>query len=248
MFNKTGKYITPVILAGGLGTRLRSVVGNCPKVMAPVNGRPFLTILFDQLLEAGFKEVILCTSYRADFLKETLGFSYNKLKIRYSYEQKPLGTGGALRNALHTVNTESILLMNGDSYINIDISFFINWYLENGHKAALVLTKVLDATRYGTVKINFKGQVISFEEKNQNAKQGFINAGVYIFDKSLLLSIPCGQAFSLEREFLQTLTKRLYGFQCQGAFIDIGTPDSYSKAQSFFGSDKIVNSPHSGIE
>ncbi|MBT6229204.1 MAG: NTP transferase domain-containing protein, partial [Candidatus Scalindua sp.] len=143
--------ITAVILAGGLGKRLRGVVSDRPKVLAEVNGRPFLTYLLDQLAEAGINSVILCTGYMADSISKEIGNLYNGVKITYSRENKPLGTGGALRLAVSNLNLKYVLVMNGDSYIGIDFKDFIEWHVKRGCSASIVLVTADDAGRYGSV-------------------------------------------------------------------------------------------------
>jgi NDP-sugar pyrophosphorylase family protein len=227
--------ITALILAGGLGTRLSSVVSDRPKVLASVNGQPFLSYLLDQLVSAGFREVILCTGYKGEMIRETFGDSYRDLTIRYSREPKPLGTGGALRYALPMIEEETVLVMNGDSYVDADLSAYLKWYFKNETEAALLLTKVADASRYGKVEVDIKNCVISFEEKKEDADAGYINAGVYILKKHLLERIPSARPFSLEREFFPSLIgKGLFGYLCETELLDIGTPESYAKAERFF--------------
>ena len=143
--------ITVVILAGGLGTRLRSIVSNRPKVLAEVLGRPFLTYLFDQLDHAGAREVVLCTGYMAGSVREEMGNSYRSLRIKHSMEDVPLGTGGALRLALPMIKSDTVMVMNGDSYANVDLKTFFAWFLRKNVVAALLLAKAFDISRYGRV-------------------------------------------------------------------------------------------------
>ena len=228
--------ITPVILAGGLGTRLRPTVGDVPKVLAPVNGRPFLSYLLDQLIAAGFSNVILCTGYKANMVEESFGENYKTLHIRYSQEREALGTGGALRYALPMVKNEIVLVMNGDSYIDADFPDFFDWYSKEEHDAAILLTKVNDTSRYGRVKIGEDGKIVGFYEKEEKPGTGWINVGVYLIRAtSLFHLIPFGVGFSLERETIPTLIdESLYGYRCKGKFIDIGTPESYAQSETFF--------------
>ncbi len=227
--------ITAVILAGGFGTRLQPVVSDKPKVLADVSGKPFLSYLLEQLLPAGIRKAVICTGYRAEQIQDCFGAAYDSLGIVYSREDEPLGTGGALRLALPKLSSETILVMNGDSYIDADISAYIDWFSEKKLQAALLLSWAEDTSRYGSVIINDDKTIASFEEKSENASQGWINAGVYLLRKSLIASMPAGKDYSLEREFFPKLTaKGLYGFCVGGRFIDIGTPESYAAAQEFF--------------
>ena len=227
--------VTALILAGGLGTRLSSVISDQPKVLAPVNGQPFLSYLLEQLVDTGFKNVVLCTGYKGEMIRGTFGDRYKDLTIRYSREPEPLGTGGALRYALAMIEEETVLAMNGDSYIDMDMSAYLEWYFKNEIEAALLLTKVADASRYGRVDVNIKGCIIRFDEKKENAGSGYINSGVYIFKKYLLERIPFARHFSLEREFFPSLIgKSLFGYPCESEILDIGTPESYARAERFF--------------
>lgn len=230
-----GRHITPIILAGGLGTRLSSVVTDRPKVLAPVNGRPFLYYILEKLMYEGFDEVILCTGYKGDLIKGTVGSRFEELKIVYSQELEPLGTGGALLHAGTLIKTGILLAMNGDSYIADRFSGFIDWFFKKGHSAAILVTSVNDANRYGLIKLDKDGRVIGFAEKQAQALPGLINAGVYLLEKSLISSIPPGRKYSLEREFFPSLIgKGLYGYSSSEAFIDIGIPESYAGASAFF--------------
>ncbi|MDP3027973.1 MAG: nucleotidyltransferase family protein [Deltaproteobacteria bacterium] len=230
-----------MILAGGLGIRLRSVFSDRPKVLAEILGRPFLTYLLEQLLRAGAREVILCTGYMADRLQEVYGDTYKSLRLLYSQEDGPLDTGGALRLALPLLKSDPVLVMNGDSYIHVDLNSYVEWFLRMDRMASLLLTRVSDTGRYGIVKVEKDESILAFEEKGIARGSGWINAGVYLVKKSLLGSIPQGKAFSLEREFFPSLVgKGLFGYQCKGKFIDIGTPESYRTAENFFSDRKMV--------
>ena len=146
-----------------------------------------------------------------------------------------MGTGGALRLALPYLLSDPIIVMNGDSFINVDINDYMAWFLKTNCRASILLTKVSDISRYGRVITDSNGQVVTFEEKGGNGNEGWINAGVYIMQKSLIESIPPGKYFSLERQFFPKLVKcGLYGFRFNGDFIDIGTPETYATAEDFF--------------
>ncbi len=229
------KTVTALILAGGLGSRLRTIAADHPKVLAPVAGRPFLTYLLDQLIATGFRHVVLCTGYKGKQVKKTFGNNYNNLAIQYSQEPEPLGTGGALRFALPMIHTKSVLVFNGDSYVKSKLQEFLVWYFEKKPLAALLLARLSDTRRYGQVEFDTNVRVISFEEKGARLGLGWINAGVYLFNRSLIESIPDGKPISLELDIFPSLiAKGLYGFRCEDAFIDIGTPESYAEAEVFF--------------
>lgn len=233
--NPDTSEITGVILAGGKGSRLSSVVSDRPKVLAEIHGRPFLAFLLDQLVSAGIRDVVLCTGYRADAIHKEIGETYKSLKIVHSPEQTPLGTAGAVRNALQYLHSDTLILMNGDSFIDVDLNGYFEWFFGRSRSAAMLLTNVPDEKRYGKVKIAEDDSVLSFEEKGDTAGEGLINAGIYIFKKDLITSIPPDIFYSLEWDFLPKLVgSSFYGYRCKGKFIDIGTPESYLCADEFF--------------
>lgn len=224
-----------VILAGGLGTRLRSVVADRPKVMAEIAGRPFLTFLLDQLLSVAIERVVLCTGYKAELVSSVLGQSYRGLTLDYSEETEPLGTGGALRLALPRLSAETVLVMNGDSYCAADLNRFRATHSARGATASLLLTEVPDTSRFGRVEYLPDGQVTAFSEKGQVTGRGWINAGIYLLRRELLATVETGRAVSLEREvFPRWITEqRLFADPLGTRFLDIGTPESYAAAETF---------------
>ena len=227
--------ITAVILAGGKGTRLRPVVSDKPKVMAEISGKPFLTYLLDQLASADLRKAVVCCGYMAEQIKDYFGPSYKTLSLVYSIENCPLGTGGAVRLAIPHISSDIALVANGDSFIEVDIKEYVKWFRTQSSPVSLVLTEVPDASRYGKVRINEQNIIESFEEKCHTPEEGFINAGVYLMTKELIVSIPEGRFYSLENElFPQLAGMSLAGFRCRGRFIDIGTPRSYERAKVFF--------------
>jgi len=231
------EHLTAVILAGGLGTRLRTAVADCPKVLAEVGGKPFLAYLFDQLIACGLNHVVLCTGYLGEQVESTFGQRYNSLEIVYSREPKPLGTGGALKYALPLYRSNPILAMNGDSCCMADFKLFYEWYqAHNISTGAILLTNVDNSQRYGQVDFNhLDGRISEFNEKGLHRGAGWINAGVYLLDQALLASIPNNRAVSIEKAvFPSWLSKGLYGFQSDGSFIDIGIPETYFSATTFF--------------
>ena len=227
--------ITAAILSGGLGTRLRSVLPDSPKVLAEIEKRPFLTFLLDQLDSAGLRNVVLCTGYKGEEIREQLADEFGSLRLTYSQEDAPLGTGGALRLALPYLSSDPVLVMNGDSYVNVNFKAFFDWFFRKDLPAALILIRVPDMNRYGRVILGKDNRVQSFEEKRGKPNSGWVNAGIYLLRKALLEKIPLGQPYSLERDFFPLLVEQgLYGYPCQGEFLDIGTPASYAEAGLFF--------------
>lgn len=224
------------ILAGGFGTRLRSVVSDRPKIMADVNGRPFLSYLIDQLRGIGVREVTLCLGYMAECVQDYFGPSYGDVELHYSIEREPAGTGGALALAEPLLNAESIMVMNGDSYVDTDLSAFTQWYSRKQHEAGILCIEVEDTSRYGSIEFGKDDEITAFREKEGSKGPGWINAGIYLIATRLITSLPTGVKYSLERDFFPSLVGGgLFGFRGEGRFIDIGTPESYSMATEFFG-------------
>ncbi|MHB1011362.1 MAG: nucleotidyltransferase family protein [Desulfobacteria bacterium] len=227
--------ITGAILAGGLGTRLRSEVSDRPKVLAQVCGRPFLFHLLDWLGDAGVRDVVLCIGYRGEQVRETVGDLYGRMRVRYSEEVEPMGTGGALRNALPHLSSGTVLVANGDSFPRVDLSSFLDWHVQRRSQASLVLARVRDASRFGRVDTDDTGRVLRFAEKDGRPETGWINAGVYLFSRERIESVSEGRTFSLEKEiFPGWIGQGIYAMKTDGGFIDIGTPESYREARAFF--------------
>jgi len=229
------KDITAVILAGGLGTRLRSVVSDRPKVLADIKGRPFMTYLLDQVVSAGIRSVVLCTGHQGDQVKASLGHSYRTLELIYSQETSPLDTGGALRQALPLIQSDPVLVLNGDSFFDLNLPGFIQWHEAREARATLALVHMTETKRYGRVDLGADGEVVRFNEKGAEGGAGFINAGIYLLARSIIQSIPKEGPISLERDlFPAWIGHGLYGYQGEGRFLDIGTPESYAVAEKFF--------------
>jgi len=233
------RNVTAVVLAGGLGTRLRSVLADCPKILAPVNGKPFLAYLLEHLANQGLRDVVLCVGYRNEQVQAAFGRSYAGLRIAYSCENAPLGTAGALRLALPMLKSDPVLVLNGDSFCRPDLPSFFRWRQAHGAAAALLLTRVPDTRRYGRVQVDDAGLIRAFEEKGEHDGPGWINAGVYLLSRPLLAEIPERTAVSLEREsFPAWLGRGLYGCPSESPFLDIGTPSSYAAAEEFLAAER----------
>lgn len=229
--------ITAVILAGGFGTRLRSAVSDRPKVLAEVGGRPFIEYLLDQLVLEGVRSAVLCTGYLGDQVQDRLGTNYQTMALRYSREPQPLGTGGALRLALPMLDTDPVLVMNGDSYCDTRLETFANWHASIGPPATILLAETDDTRRYGRIHVDDEGCVLRFSEKTSDVGPGLVNAGIYLLSGALIGSIMLGRAASLEHEiFPERIGRGLRGFRSQGRLWDIGVPESYARADAEFGS------------
>jgi D-glycero-alpha-D-manno-heptose 1-phosphate guanylyltransferase len=225
--------ITAAILAGGKGTRLRGAVSDRPKVLAEVAGRPFITYLLDQLADAGVREVVLCTGYMAEMLPAALG-EYRGVRLTYSAEESPLDTGGAILLARAHLKSDPYLVLNGDSYCATDLAAFHASHLASGLNASIVLAEVPDVSRFGRVLLDVQDRITRFDEKGAATGRGWINAGVYLFQQDFLKQIPPGRV-SLEHTIFPASTGRMHGYRNPtGAFIDIGTEESYSAAAAFF--------------
>ena len=226
--------LTVAVLAGGLGTRLRSVVADRPKVLAEIHGRPFLGYLLDQLAAAGCRCLILCTGYLGEQISRVFGNSYGPLEIRYSQEQEPRGTGGALKLAVESFNSDPVLVMNGDSYCGIDLKAFWNWHCQQPATASIALTRVIRNKRYGSVKLDSGDRIVEFSEKKTGG-EGWINAGIYFLSQEVLQSIPQTGSISLERDiFPHWVGRGLYGYRGAAPFLDIGIPEDFAAAENFF--------------
>lgn len=227
--------VTAIILAGGMGTRLKSVVADRNKVLAQVNGRPFLICLFDQVLAAGIRNAVLCTGYKSQQVQEELGAQYQDLQIAYSPEEQPLGTGGALAQAARKCSSSRLIAMNGDSYCDVRLDELWQWHTKTGAVATIQLAQVPDVSRFGSVALDSESRIIRFDEKGGASHAGSINAGIYCMSRELFESIPADRAISMEREVFPSLIGHgLFGRGGGSRFLDIGTPDSYAAATSFF--------------
>lgn len=237
MINKGAaeEKLTAFVLAGGAGTRLRPAVSDRPKVLAEVDGRPFLSYQLDYLSRGGVTSVVLCTGIMADQIEDAIGLSYGDMTVRYSREDHPLGTGGALRRALPLADTDPVLVVNGDSLLNVDLRKFRTWAAHRSAAAALMLARVGDISQFGAVDVDDYGFINGFREKGSNSsEEGWINAGIYLLTRAVIATIPEGVPVSIEKEVFPVLAgKGLLGYKTSGSFIDIGTPESYQRAAEF---------------
>lgn len=219
-----------LILAGGIGSRLRSVVADVPKPLADIQGRPFIEHLISFFGKQDFKDFVILAGYRGKMLRERLGNGRHlDSKIEVLIEPEPLGTGGAVRDALWTIDDKEFLLINGDSII---IANYAKWMESVRKPVSIAMLQVPDVSRYGAIQTNEHHVITSFAEKTTQERPGWINAGVYYFTREILRSIGPGK-ISLESDVFPKLVEqgRLSGFPLNGRFIDIGTPDSYELAK-----------------
>ncbi len=226
-----------VILAGGFGTRIQPVLGDTPKLLAPIAGRPFIEYMFDWLKGYGARRVTLSLGHRAEAIKGHVAQRpKDRLEIRSVTESEPLGTGGAVRFALAGLDADTVMVMNGDSYVHADLGAFHADFSASGADVGLVLTEVEDIRRFGSVILNQDNSIEAFMEKDPGRSgRGLINAGIYMFRRAFLEGFPDQKTFSMEADVLANLEpSQRRGFAGRYPFIDFGIPESYEEAQHFF--------------
>lgn len=227
---------TAMILAGGFGTRLQPVLADRQKVAAEVAGIPFIAYLLRQLEKAGVQKVILCAGYRAQSLKTAVQGLFPRMDLKFSIEEQPLGTGGALRFALKACMENEFLVMNGDSFFDLDLNAFLAFSELASEPVVISLRRMENVARYGMVRLLPSGKIARFEEKGAFQGAGWINAGIYRIRRGVLEQIPEQTVCSLEREIFPRLAENgeLVGCPAEGMFVDIGTPESFLEAQKLF--------------
>ncbi len=223
-----------IVLAGGLGTRLRDVVVDLPKPLAPVAGRPFLAYLLDQLAREGMRRVILATGHMAEKIEQAIGDNWQGMDIVYSRETEPLGTGGAIRLAAQRLQGDCAYLTNGDTFVRANLGELEERTRACGLSMGMVLASVPDVARYGAVETN-AGHVVAFREKGSSGA-GYINAGTYFLAREAIAGLPKEKSYSFETEVLrpEAMAGRVAAFGESSHFIDIGVPDDYQRAQQMF--------------
>ncbi len=228
--------ISVVILCGGLGKRLKSVTKNKPKPMVNIGEKPFLDIIIDYMAGFGFRRFILGIGYRAEvFKKYYRSFPAKDLEIKFCEEKTPLGTGGAVKKAKSLIKSNLFLVLNGDSFCEFDPLDFLRFHKNKKAIVSMLLRKVSSGADYGKVKLDKASRVIDFNEKDSQAKNCLVSAGVYAFDKKVFSFMPRQEKFSLEQDFFPKLSgTNCFGYTKSGFFIDIGTPRRYLKANKYF--------------
>lgn len=220
-----------IVLAGGFGRRLRQLVPDLPKPMAPVAGRPFLEILLTSLARKDFRRVVLSLGYMADKVIAHFGDHFAGMALAHEVEQTPLGTGGAVRQALTRCRTDHVFVFNGDTYLDLEVAE-VEAHWRTHHEPIIIARKVPDTARYGCLD-TANGRVVGFREKGA-AGPGLINAGCYVLPADILEGFASSHAFSLETDFLtkKVGSRRFDFYVTNGHFIDIGVPDDYVRAQT----------------
>jgi NDP-sugar pyrophosphorylase family protein len=227
--------IDVAVLAGGLGTRLRSVLGETPKILAPVSGSPFLDHLLSWLAGFGARRVILCLGYRSQpVLDHIASHPFPGIDIATSIEPEPLGTAGALRLAVPHFRSDPVLVMNGDTFVDADLTAFATAHRQHRATASILCANVPSTARYGRLDIDDAGSIRGFHEKDPtDTRPGLINAGLYLFSQPWLQTFAHGTGGSLERDVFAAAPAGAFQAIPAGdvTFIDIGTPESFAEAE-----------------
>jgi D-glycero-alpha-D-manno-heptose 1-phosphate guanylyltransferase len=239
--------VDAVIVCGGFGTRLRTVVADRPKVLALISNRPFLDILLERLAGIGFSRFVLCTGYLheqiASHVASSCASGAYPYAVDFSVEREPLGTGGALLNARNSISSDSFFVFNGDTFCDVDCAAFFRFHQEKKSLCSLALSSTLDARDYGGVVIDEDSRIQGFFEKNTE-HSGLVSAGAYIMNKGVFdRMVELRQAsFSLERDFFPTLiSSSFFGYSAPISFLDIGVPERYQKAQDMFPESPLLS-------
>ncbi len=232
-----------IILAGGLGTRLRDEVSDLPKCMAPVAGKPFLHWVIQYLLLQNVQSFVFSLGYMHQKIQDYIHADYAKLHVQFSVENEPLGTGGAIKLAMAKCKEENVLVLNGDTLFEINISALFEKHIHSKAACTLALKPMQHFERYGSVLLNNDAQIIAFEEKKLT-QSGLINGGVYLINNPIFSTILFPEKFSFEKDFLESQINslKLMAVINDGYFIDIGIPEDFKKAN-----EEIKNKYHDTI-
>ena len=225
-----------IVLAGGLGTRLSGLTSDIPKPMAKVGARPFLEYLLDYLVEQGAEQVVLAVSHKWEVIRNHFGDIYRGISLKYSVEDEPLGTGGAIRQALETIPDNEVVVLNGDTLFHVDLAALADVHHRDKTLLTIALKQVTDCGRFGRVKLSDNGVITEFMEKSTNGS-GWINGGIYMLHRRLLDDFPMPVKFSFEQDLLEPNIARIcpVAFQSSAYFIDMGVPEDYERAQREIG-------------
>lgn len=226
-----------IILAGGLGTRLRKAIADLPKPMAPVNGKPFLHYLFQWLGKYNTSKIVISAGYRHEVISMHFGDSFNGIRLEYVIEEKPLGTGGAVIRSLKSTEEEDVLIVNGDTWFPVDLFNFHSRHTGYGHIFSIALKRMYNFSRYGAVETD-GNDITGFSEK-KHFNEGLINGGIYLVRRSFFEAKQFPEVFSLEKDVLvrEAGSSILKGIVFDDPFLDIGIPEDYLKAGSLIGNE-----------
>ncbi|MFZ1785706.1 MAG: nucleotidyltransferase family protein [Ferruginibacter sp.] len=223
---------TAIILAGGLGTRLRTVVSELPKCMAPVADKPFLFFVIEYLLSQGIDKFIFSLGYKSELITKYLDDQYPSLNKQYAIEEEPLGTGGAIKLACGLTADEQVLILNGDTIFKANLDTLSSFHINTSADCTLTLKPMQNFDRYGVVELKNNSSISSFKEKKYYAS-GLINGGIYALRVAAFLNEDWPQKFSFEKDYLEAFVdkRKIYGIVQREYFIDIGIPEDYERAQ-----------------
>ena len=219
-----------IVLAGGLGTRLRSAVPDLPKCLAPVGGRPFIAYVTDHFRREGIGHFIFALGYRSDAFDTFFRREFPNGGYEISLEEEPLGTGGAIRQACERLKGESALILNGDTFFRVALKELETAHAARAAECTLCLKPMKEFDRFGVVDLADDGRVTRFREK-QYYSAGLINGGVYALQKSVWSGRQFPKVFSFEKDFLESAERRMFGLVQDSYFIDIGIPEDYRRVQ-----------------
>ncbi len=236
--NQVLNKIDAVILCGGLGRRLRSVIGESQKTMATVGGRPFLEILLNYLARQGLRRAILCTGYQAEQVEEYFQRTKSPLEIEFSHESEPLGTGGAVKQAQTMIRSSCFFVLNGDSFCQLEYKKFLAFHRRKKAVGSIAVSQVADPRDFGSIVLDKDQRIVEFKEKMANCREqaclfpAYVNAGVYFFTQDVFKLMPSQKKFSLEKDFFhRQCGKEFFGFEIEEKFFDIGTPERYERVR-----------------
>ena len=225
-----------IILAGGFGTRLKSVVKEVPKSMALINEKPFLEYQLNYLHRFGINRIVFSLGYKNEHIQSHFKNQFKSISISYAIENEPLGTGGGILNAFKNINFKEAFVLNGDTMFDVNLSEFYLFHKNLNSKISLSLRFLEDVSRFGTVETDDNNRITGFFEKNFLEASGYINGGIYLINKNYYKNLNLGEKFSIERDCFEKIYKtgKLFGFLCDEYFLDIGIPDDFNKAQHEF--------------
>jgi len=227
--------IDVLLLCGGLGTRLRSTIGENQKVAANIADRPFLAFQLERLAQYGLRHAVLAAGFGAEQIRDAISEYHYGMEVELSVEPKPLGTGGAIKFARGMAKGKKWIIMNGDCFSEVDIPEMIRFHDDKDALVTLAVAARDDAQDYGTIALADDGRITAFREKDTERTTGFVSVGLYCFEDRAFDLMPPQESFSVETDYFPTILDHpVYGFRHPGTFLDIGTPQRFAEAQAFF--------------
>ena len=223
-----------IILAGGFGSRLSSLISNIPKPMAVLNNKPFLEYQLDYLIDNGISRVIISVGYKKEVIIDYFADNYKSLEIIYSKEDEPLGTGGAIKYAIERVKGNLTYIINGDTFFKLDLKKMLQFHDNNNSFFTIAIKEQEKTKSYGNLVLNKNMRIVDFEEKVAISR--YINGGVYLVEKDTFKQLNSPNTFSIEKDFFPKYvkSKNFYGYLSKNYFVDIGTPNRFVQADKQF--------------